>query len=618
MTKEFCRHCGADIPEGAQSCAVCGARVDAAPASDATPEASSQPQAVAPGPDSPADALQPLTPTLTTEPAAGASAAPPAPPPPAPAPAQYGPYPGTPGVWAPPAAPGQPAYPQSAAYPAYPSAYPPAPSAYGAGYPAAGQPAAYPGAYPGAYPQAAYPYGYGGYGWPGYPPYAMAQPAPRRAPGETYALVVAWIVTVASGIAIAGGLLVTAIASLSAVTGSGDDLSFLGGIIGFSLAPIVGGGFGLWYGILGIRRKPSPRFNLPAAWIILGLTVLAIGGGVALWQFNYVAARAPGTAFGVLPLATLTGALPALAILAFTTQRLQNPSTRRHVWMSLFYGMTLAPVLAVILELIASFIIVALFHLSAQDAQNVLGSPNTSNPSPQLLIAELLVLSVVAPLAEEGVKPLAALLAIRRLRTPGEAFLVGLAAGVGFDMLETIGYIGQAQADWVSVSIDRIGAGLLHGVGAGMGALAWYYFVNGKGVPLRWLRGIGCALYAVVQHGVFNALGFATLLLPSGAKDWLNQPLYLGNLPIQNVDVIYLVAYALILGVLVFMTHRLLRAQGMPARTPPAPPAPFWPAWPASPYGYYPAYAPISPTAPGGWQAPAPITTIQQPMGGAR
>jgi len=189
---------------------------------------------------------------------------------------------------------------------------------------------------------------------------------------------------------------------------------------------------------------------------------------------------------------------------------------------------------------------------------------------------------------------------------------------VGFDILETIGYIGQAQADWVSVSIDRIGAGLLHGVGAGMGALAWYYFVNGKGVPLRWLRGIGCALYAVVQHGVFNALGFATQLLPSGANDWLNQPFYLGNLPIQNVDVIYLFAYALILGVLIFMTHRLLRAQGMPARTPPAPPAPFWPVWPASPYGYYPAYAPISPTAPGGWQAPAPITTIQQPMGGAQ
>jgi RsiW-degrading membrane proteinase PrsW (M82 family) len=272
-------------------------------------------------------------------------------------------------------------------------------------------------------------------------------------------------------------------------------------------------------------------------------------------------------------------------------------------------------VLAVILELIASFIIVAIFHLSAQDAQSVLGQPNTGNPSPQLVIAELLVLSVVAPLVEEGVKPLAALLAIRRLRTPGEAFLVGLAAGVGFDMLETIGYIGQAQADWVSVAVDRIGAGLLHGVGAGMGALAWYYFVNGAGVRYRWLRGIGCGLYAILQHSVFNALTFSNLLLPASWNDWLNQPFLLGALPIQHADVIYLAVYALILGVLIFMTRRLLGAKGMPERTPPAPQAPFWPAWPPAPYGYYPAYAP---TAPGGWPAPAPITTTQQPMGGAQ
>ncbi|MFI5276873.1 MAG: PrsW family intramembrane metalloprotease [Ktedonobacterales bacterium] len=608
MTKEFCRHCGADIPDGAQSCAVCGARVDAATASDAAPEQGGQPQAVVPGLDSPANALEPMTPMTPMTPmqALEASAAqptspppPPAPAPtPAPAPAQYAPYPGTPGVWAPSA------YPQYAAYPAYPSA----PGAYGAGYPAAGQP---------GQPGAAYPY-YGGYPWPGYAPYPMAQPAPRRAPGETYALVIAWIVTVASGIAVLGGLLVTAIASLSAVSGSSDDLSFLGGIIGFSLAPIIGGGFGLWYGILGIRRKPSPRFNLPTAWIILGLTVLAIGGGVALWQFNYVEARAPGTAFGVLPLATLTGALPALAILAFTTQRLRNPSTRRHVWMSLFYGMTLAPLLAVVLELIASFIIVVIFHLSAQDAQSVLGQPTTGNASPQLIIAELLVLSVVAPLVEEGVKPLAALLAIRRLRTPGEAFLVGLAAGVGFDMLETIGYIGQAQADWVSVAIDRIGAGLLHGVGAGMGALAWYYFVNGAGVHYRWLRAIGCGLYAILQHSLFNALTFSDQILPTSVSAWLNQSYFLGNLPLQRADIIYLAVYGLILGVLIFMTRRLLGAKGMPERTPPAPQAPYWPAWPPAPYGSYGSYPAYAPAAPGGWRAPAPITTTQQPMGGAQ
>lgn len=506
--------------------------------------------------------------------------------------ARYAPYPTTSGVWEPPA---QPTY---APYPAYPG-YQTSP-----GYP--------------AYPAQPAPYGGYGYGspWAYYAPYYPPQPQPRRAPGEIYALVISWIVTISSGLALLGGLLVTALASLGAFTGQADDLSFLGGIIGFSLAPIIGGALGLWYGILGIRRRPSPRFALPAAWLILALALVVIAGGVALWQYNFTQGRAPGTAFGILPLAMLAGALPALAILAFTTQRLHNPSTRRHVWMSLFYGMSLAPLLAVIIETILSLIIIAALHLSAQEAQSVLGQPNTSNPSPQVLIAMLLVLSVVAPLVEEGVKPLAALLAIRRLRTPAEAFLVGLAAGVGFDMLETIGYIGQGQADWVSIAIDRIGAGLLHGVGAGMGALAWYYLINGAGVRLRWLRAIGCGVYAVTQHAIFNALSFSDQVLPSNVNSWLNQPFYLGGLPIQNADVIYLFAYLLILGVLIFMTSRLWRARGMPERKPPVAPTPAWPAWPATPYGYYAPYGQPAQIAPGGWPAPAPMP--QQPMGGAQ
>ncbi len=578
LTKEFCRHCGAEIPEGAQSCVVCGAPLRA-PASDtASAEAALQ--------------LQPTSPNLAAIPVAPPSALQEAPTPPGADPAQshYAPYPGTPGVWAPP---GQPTY---APYPSYPS------------YPA--QPGYQP------YPQPGQVYGYpmgGGY----YAPHYMAQPQPQRAPGETYALVISWIVTIASALGILGGLLVTALASIGVFTGQGDDLSFLGSIIGFSLAPILGGGFGLWYGILGILRRPSPRFGLPAAWAILILAVVAVGGGVALWQYDFSQGRAPGTAAGVLPLATLAGALPALAILAFTTQRLRNPSTRRHVWMSLFYGMTLAPLLAVIIETVLSLIIVAAFGLSAQDAQSVLGQPNTSNPSPTVVVAMLLVLSVVAPLVEEGVKPLAALLIIRRLRTPAEAFLVGLAAGVGFDILETIGYIGQGQADWVSVAIGRIGAGLLHGIGAGMAALGWYYLINGSGVHLRWLKGIGCGLYAVLQHALFNGFSLIGQTLPASANAWMNQPLYLGGLPLQNSDIIYLAIYLALLGMLIFMTSRLWRARGMPERKPPIV-TPGWPTLPYGPYGPYAPYGYYAQYAPGAWPAPAPLPQTQQPLGGAR
>jgi hypothetical protein len=281
--------------------------------------------------------------------------------------------------------------------------------------------------------------------------------------------------------------------------------------------------------------------------------------------------------------------------------------------MSLFYGMTLAPLIAVILETILTLIIIFALGLTGQDASAVLSQPTGGQLSPKVTLAMFLVLSVVAPLVEEGVKPLGALLVIRRLRTPGEAFLVGLAAGAGFDMFETIGYIGQGQADWISVAIERVGAGLLHGVGAGMVALGWYYLVNGKGVRLRWLRGIGCGLYAVIQHGVFNAFSLAGQVLPSNVNDWLSAPLYLGPLPLQRMDIVFLGVYAFILGVLIFMTSRLLRAKGMPE---PPPPAPAWPAggYPYAPYPYIPwGYG----LAPAPSQA-TPATVTPQLTGGAR
>ncbi|MDE3231052.1 MAG: hypothetical protein KGO05_14335, partial [Chloroflexota bacterium] len=330
MTSESCRHCGSAIPEGALSCPTCGAPVSALSET------------------APAPAVT-LTPEI--QPAAGQ-------------PGQYAPYPTTSGVWAPPGQQGQPSYPA-----AYPPTYPPA--------------------YPAQYPQASYPQAQPyGYPWGYYAPQYGA-PKPVR-PGETYAIVISWIVTVLSGLGVLGGLLVTLLAIIGAFSSSGDDLAFLGSISGFSLAPVIGGAFGLWYGIRGIRRTGSPRFTLPNGWLIFGLTALAIGGGIALWQFNFSQTRAPGVALGVLPLAALTGALPALAILAFTTQRLRNPSSRRRVWMSLFYGLTLAPLIAVILEGILTLIIVYALHLNAQDAQSLLGQPQSSNYSPSLVIGLLL------------------------------------------------------------------------------------------------------------------------------------------------------------------------------------------------------------------------------------
>lgn len=419
-----------------------------------------------------------------------------------------------------------------------------------------------------AYGYPAYGYSPYGYGYPfAYPAYAYPPMywSPPRAPGETHALVVSWIVTVFGGLAILCGLFGGVTVSLLTTTGSGDSLATLAVFLAITIGPLVGGGFALYFGIRGVLRKPSPRFTIPSAWLFVALTAVVLIVGIVLWHLF----AAPGSTPLALPLLFLSGILPALAILAFTARRLGLPSTRRHVWMSFFYGLTLAPLLAVILELIATVI------LARVSGIGITGLPTDVPTNPLLIVVLLLTVSVVAPLVEEGVKPLGAVLLMRRLRTPSSAFLLGVAAGVGFDIFETIGYIGQGQADWITIAVERVGAGLLHGVGAGMATLGWYYLINGKGVPHRWLRGIGGILYAVIQHAIFNGVFLITVIPHLG--DALSQPWYIGRLPFQYADFLDFALYVIILGVLFYVTGRLARGarppetvEASPGASPPA------------------------------------------------
>lgn len=480
-----------------------------------------------------------------------------------------------------PAGPGANEHTSREAAPAVAPAYHYPPQAYAAqqypAYAAAG--AAYP-QYP-QYPQyPSYAYQYAAYQPPAhqppayyYPYYYYAPARPQRAPGETYRLVIAWIVTIGSGLAVVGGLGLWALALLASIGGLSGDLATVTTFTGFVVGGVAGGGAGLYYGITALMRRPSVRFNFPPAWIFLALTALVLTGGVVLWNVF----PSPGPVLAVAPLVVLAGLLPGLTILAFAARALRFPSTWRHVGLSLIHGATLAILLALILEVVAQIAIVLIltamgYHVSGGSLSS-LSNPNPSNPGEVIFF--LLLLSVVAPLAEEGVKPLGAILAMPRIRSASEAFLLGLAAGIGFDFVETLGYIGMGQADWISVAIQRIGAGLLHGVGAGTGALGWYYLMRGKGVPHRWLRGFGALIYAVLQHALFNGSNLLTLV-PGPIGKLFTIPLYLGNLPLDSGTLLFFFYYAVIVAVLVIVTLRLRRGDAA------APPTPVGPGQPGT------------------------------------
>ncbi|HEV7127534.1 MAG TPA: PrsW family glutamic-type intramembrane protease [Ktedonobacterales bacterium] len=552
-----CSHCGTPVTAGDRVCRVCGAALDApatVPAQTRMAEGGAPPaggnSAVQPGAIQNSPAAAPTAPSAGYQVPAGvglvrngnaqpaaSTVAQRAWPPRADGPVGTG-YPAYPGY------PGYPAYPaQAAAAPVAPYPYP---SQYGY---------AYPGQYPPQY----------------YMPSTYPAPPPPRAKGETYRLVLAWIVLVGSGLSILAGLLMALVGVVALIGPTRGGLATLDEDIALIIGGIGGGVAGLYFGITAVMKRPSVKFSLPPAWIFLLLTVLVLGTGVVLWNIT----PTPGPIQAALPLVILSGALPALTILAYAASRLGNPSTWRHTTLSLIHGATLAILLATILEPLLLLLIVLVLNAIGVQV-SFLNILNLRPGSAGDALAVLLLLSGVAPLVEEGVKPLAAILLMPRLRGPAEAFLLGLAAGIGFDFVETLGYIGMGNADWISIALQRIGAGLLHGVGAGMAALGWYYLLRGKGVPHRWLLGFGGLLYAVVQHAIFNGSAFLQLI-PGPISRLFALPVFLGKLPLDGGTALFFGYYLVILGVLTVVTTRLGRAyrqsqQASPPRDPGASP----------------------------------------------
>ncbi len=394
-----------------------------------------------------------------------------------------------------------------------------------------------------AYPYAApYPYPYAYY------PSPFASP-PRRAPGETYPLVIAWIVTVLGAISILVGLFAVLVAVLLSFAGLFSSLVFLDLTLTPAFSGIIGGIYAMVAGIARIRGKRSPRFSIANPWLFVALTVVVMAAGVVLW--NLQVDDGPGAALAVWPLNVLSAAIPALGMLAFVAWRLRFPASRRHVWLSLIYGLTLGPLIAIILEILVSLAI----------DSSALSNPNAFNPNdPTHVIQLLLEISVAAPLVEEMVKPLGAVLIMPRLKTASAAFLVGVAGGVGFAMFESVfTYIGTGEADWVAVALQRTGSSILHGLGAGMVALAWFYVFHGKGISQRWWKALGCVVYAVFQHGLNNAVAVLISFVPGPVGTWFSAPFYLGNLPMQyGIIPFYGLDVAMFL-VLVIVTGRLAR-----------------------------------------------------------
>ncbi len=467
--------------------------------------------------------------------------------------------------------------------PAY-NPYPPAMQGYrprGQPYPPPAQ--GYTPPVPGYPPNGRVPYtGYPGYQpYPGYPPYpypyAWQPPKPRR---DGYLFAMAIVSLIGSILAVLGGLASAAILLLFAALphsnlSDSQVFSAVLALVALTLVGLLGGGFSVYHSVRSLMQRPSKAFALPMFWIfaLVYLGIVAVG---YLLQYYQQEVTFPAlTAILIL----CAGFFPALAFVALGVRRLRNrdkeggtsiwSTTWRRFIVALTSGATFGLGLALILELGAFFLVVP-----GQQGIYVNQCLNSNAPNPQeclqpgVLNAIILIFAVIGPLIEEIVKPLAIVLFMGRVRSAAEAFLLGMACGVGFDLVETTLYISSGYHDWLNVALLRSAAGLLHGFGAAMVALGWYYLTHPREFPLgrRLLVVLGCWLYAALQHGIWNGTTFVSLL-PAPVGPFLdNWSLNLGITSLSSVVVIYIIEMLLMFSFFLFMTGRLRKRVPPPAK----------------------------------------------------
>ena len=135
---------------------------------------------------------------------------------------------------------------------------------------------------------------------------------------------------------------------------------------------------------------------------------------------------------------------------------------------------------------------------------------------------ELILVSVIAPFVEELLKPIGLIFIMKRLKTPYEGVLYGVACGMGFAIIENMLYelfilLWYGSDAWtLNAFVRGIGSTVLHTVGPAAIGFAIAYsrqMERSMTMPL-----VYAYVFGFVMHGAWN--GFATLPLLKSGQTW--------------------------------------------------------------------------------------------------
>lgn len=289
------------------------------------------------------------------------------------------------------------------------------------------------------------------------------------------------------------------------------------------------------------REQADHPFILPfASWHLIPVIGLIftglLTGGLAAYS------EIPWLGWLVMPTATILVIIPPIWLIFGYGSRELEAGPRWRVFAVFGFGMTIGPVIMVILEMISLFgIIIAGIALLAilepatlQDVMRLadivqtetneavllnLFAPYISNP---LVIATGIgYIAIIVPLIEELLKPLAVWLFAAKIESPTQGFVMGLLSGASFAIVESLNASADATISWPIIVSVRAGTSILHMTASGL--VGWGIVSAFK--EKRYGRFFAAYLSAVLIHGIWNAsaagVGISSIGESIGKPEWL-------------------------------------------------------------------------------------------------
>lgn len=295
-----------------------------------------------------------------------------------------------------------------------------------------------------------------------------------------------------------------------------------GSVFAFSAVALVAGIVTL----LALVKKLPARLPFPNQWVSLSILLISATLGIVFSQADILPVIAPFLAL-----------IATAALFAFFARFLTrwSPSVehgpRGFILPSLWGGIG-APFLAGSFQLLTVVALVVAGGIGLYAADETLldnlepwlneqVDPVSSGSDadamellkkPAVALGAVSLLGITAPLTEELTKFLGVYLLFRnRFVTRNNLFIAGVASGLGFAVVETLGYALMSGDSWSMILLVRAPVAVIHMVCTAIVAVGWYQQRKRGGIALA-----GFFLVSVLVHAAWNTLFVSLMLVALG------------------------------------------------------------------------------------------------------